>query len=87
MKLEDMGILDPNLVEAWQKIRNTRAHGGFSGADNLFENNERNLTVLQLLYNLVFLIIGYTGSYTDYSDSEKHKQFDKALPTRATKPS
>lgn len=87
MTLVEMKLVDVELVKAWQGIRNSRAHGAFSGAENLIENNERNLAVLQLLYNLVFLIIGYTGSYTDYSDSEKHKQFDKVLPTRTTKPS
>lgn len=85
--LVDMGMIDAELVKTWDKIRNSRAHGTFSGADNLLENYDLNLSVLQLLYHLVFLIIGYTGSYTDYSDSEKQKQFDKALPALAAKPS
>jgi hypothetical protein len=53
---------------AWQKIRNTLAHGAEvfnQDKYDIYHNSIKQLYVL--LYQLFFLIVGYQGEYTDYN--------------------
>jgi len=76
-------LIDKQLKKAWDTLRNPRAHGTFLGSERMLEMSDLNDKVLQLLYHLVFLAIGYTGSYIDYADHpylQNRKIFDKLLP-------
>jgi hypothetical protein len=74
------GLIREELVRAWETTRNAAAHG--AGVDpEKIERAYRAFQATQALFNeLVFLIIGYTGQYTDYSGvGWQIRNFDKTL--------
>jgi hypothetical protein len=65
-RLEMTGIVSKSGVEAWTKLRNSIAHGDwkrFEDMQNLIDHINR---VRVLFFQLIFGIIGYKGSQTDY---------------------
>ncbi len=63
-------LIDVSLKEAWKKLRNPSAHGDIVNLTNDLQLNrhiDKSGAVLVLFYQLVFLLIGYTGQYTDYA--------------------
>jgi hypothetical protein len=64
--LRDGSLIDKDLVKTYGILRNKTAHGASdNGADiQIFFNQTH--AALVLFYQLVFLIIKYTGEYTDY---------------------
>jgi hypothetical protein len=78
--LSDNGYLDKELIDTYEGLRNKSAHGAqVSGADiqNYFNQIS---AILVLFYQLIFLIIGYTGDYTDYGTYEyPTNQFNSKL--------
>jgi hypothetical protein len=60
-------LIEPRLVKAWGKLRNKAAHGTIIDRSE-FEKYVRLCDCnIVLFYQLLFLTIGYSGSYTDYS--------------------
>lgn len=68
-RLVDQGFLTKCHVVAWEKLRNAMAHGAGLGDDaDKFQNGfNRHVACMGLFYCLVFALIGYRGSYVDYS--------------------
>lgn len=67
-KLGKNGLIAKELIDAWDAVRNKAAHGKLSiNDDNFQEYYDYYNKMIVLFYHLVFLIIGYTGEYTDYS--------------------
>ncbi len=73
-KLAEAGIITQSHIDAWQRLRHKLAHGTTSTSEPIQRLIDLTNTVLGLFYLLVFHIIGYTGSYIDYST--------KGWPTR-----
>lgn len=67
-KLVDKGLVDKSLKKAWKEIRNKAAHGYILKPGELNKNLKFCNQVTVLFHHLVFLIIGYRGKYTDYSE-------------------
>ena len=65
--LKDKNLLDPRLVEEYDKLRNSSAHGELADSSKFQLHMDRCAAVLVLFYQIVFLVIGYRGPYTDYS--------------------
>ena len=65
-KLRDNGIIDKQLIKVYGNLRNKAAHGvNDTGAD--LQNYSNEISAVLVLFNqLVFLLIGYNGEYTDY---------------------
>ncbi len=64
--LSDGAIADTGL-KAWKKLRNAAAHGDWSSRrSNYQEWIEQIGAVRTLFHQLIFRLIGYTGTYTDY---------------------
>ncbi|MTJ55795.1 hypothetical protein FJR38_25580 [Anabaena sp. UHCC 0253] len=66
--LVEQGLLNQNLVEAWKKVRNQTAHGDVVKPTEIDKYLKLCNKVTVLFNHLVFLAIGYTGNYTDYSE-------------------
>ena len=63
-------LIDLRLIESWTKLRNASAHGdlvNFTDRAKLNRHIDKCNAVLVLFYQLVFLLIGYAGQYTDYA--------------------
>jgi len=65
--LKDKNLLDSRLVEEYDKLRNSSAHGELADSSKFQEHLDRCYAVLVLFYHILFLVIGYSGPYTDYS--------------------
>lgn len=65
--LKDKGFIDKELIESWKNLRDSSAHADSFESVDLQNYLNRCNSVLVLFYHLVFLAIGYTGEYTDYS--------------------
>jgi len=66
-KLHSLGLIEDDLVKSWWEVRNKAAHGYYECTKIqkcLYHKN----SMTELLYKLIFLIIGYTGKYTKYSE-------------------
>lgn len=79
-QLRNRQLLDPTLVRTYLKLRNKSAHGvGIDWAKVQSYLNQCG-AVLVLFYQLIFLRIGYTGSYTDYgTNGYPLKKFEVTL--------
>ena len=70
-ELYKKGLIEKKLSKAWENLRHPSVH-----AENIkLENNQQiqeiinQCAAVKVLFNqLVFLAIGYTGRYTDYSE-------------------
>jgi len=85
-ELVEEGLIAPELLSAWEDTRHPAAHAGFisasSSPDYATQLISLCLKVNQLFNNLVFLAIGYTGKYTDYSvRGWPLKDFERAIHT------
>jgi hypothetical protein len=58
--------LDPGLLKAWNKARNTSAHGKFIDLSKFPQAVERRNKVLYLCHAIVLAFIGYSGPHTRY---------------------
>lgn len=66
--LAKIGAIDEKDIVSWKFLRNPSAHGSFEvDADKLQELLDHIYRLITLIYKLVFLKIGYTGKYSDYS--------------------
>ncbi len=61
------GIIRPELVKAWTGMRNSAVHASGLGPVEIKLVYKQYQTALTLLNELVMLLIGYRGPYTDYS--------------------
>jgi hypothetical protein len=66
-QLVDKGAISTVHVEAWKSLRNASAHADASDGDWIVPTVRKSSVVLALYYQLVFMLIGYRGPYTDYS--------------------
>lgn len=66
--LQDAGAITREMVEAWGKLRNATAHAAIHEKENAVQVlwGQCN-TVYTLLNILVFITVGYTGKYQDFS--------------------
>jgi len=83
--MADGGLIERRLIKAWEELRNKAAHGTiidpteFEKYVRLCDSN------LVLFYQLLFLAIGYSGAYTDYSSiGYPNKSFKRVLPAIST---
>jgi|GEM_PF-871979 len=78
--LRASGVIENELVNSWNELRNPSAHGELVEEKDLQMYMDRCASALVLFYHLVFLTIGYTGNYTDYSsEGYPMKTFDKRI--------
>lgn len=64
--LRDMGLIDEALIKIYGILRNKSAHGTKSSGGDV-QNYYNQVSALQVLFfQLVFLVIEYSGEYTDY---------------------
>lgn len=66
-KLVEKGAVSAEHVAAWIALRNATAHADASEGDWIVPTIQKSAVVLALYYQLVFMLIGYRGPYTDYS--------------------
>jgi hypothetical protein len=67
LAVQKAGVIRPELVRAWEKTRHPSVHAdGFdkTAIDKIYRNYQSALT---LFNELVFLVVGYTGQYSDFS--------------------
>ena len=73
-------VIENKLVNSWNELRNPSTHGELVEEKELQIYLDRCASVLVLFYHLIFLAIGYTGNYTDYSSyGYPIKTFDKRI--------
>lgn len=78
--MSKQGLISEDLIKAWKNLRNPAAHP--NRKKSLQIDKYKNLIdkTLTLFHQLLFLQIGYTGMYTDYSaEGWIKKKFDKEL--------
>jgi hypothetical protein len=79
-ELKNQGLIEQRLISSWRKLRHSSVHADELNFEELQKYLDRCKTVLVLFYQLIFLAIGYTGKYTDYSTySFPIKNFDKKM--------
>jgi hypothetical protein len=66
--LVKQGALPAEHLDAWKALRHASAHAAAPEGDWVLPTIEKSAIVLALYYRLVFLLIGYQGPYTDYSE-------------------
>ncbi len=64
--LASRGVVGEQVVRSWSAVRNPLAHGSIPQWE-VQEALDHLHAVVTLFYQLVFNVIGYTGTYTDYS--------------------
>ena len=64
--LRDRGLIESELVSTYDRLRNKSAHGDRVDWAKVQDYINECASVLVLFYHLIFLLIGYTGEYTDY---------------------
>ena len=73
-------VIEHKLVNSWNELRNPSSHGELVEEKELQMYLDRCASVLVLFYHLIFLAIGYTGNYTDYSSyGYPMKTFNKGI--------
>jgi len=78
--LRASGVIENKLVNSWSELRNPSAHGELVEEKDLQMYLDRCASALVLFYHLIFLTIGYTGNYTDYSShGYPMKTFNKGI--------
>jgi hypothetical protein len=69
-RLVQSGRIDQDHIGIWSKLRNPSVHAGGNIGDNTTERQkwlDDIGAVTVLMYQITFYLIGYTESYTDYS--------------------
>jgi hypothetical protein len=74
--LSEERLICKRHIKAWEKLRNSSAHAADFEDAQLQEFLDKLHAVYVLFYQLIFLSIGYSGEYVDYSDQFKSKRFD-----------
>ncbi|MBM3702086.1 MAG: hypothetical protein FJW63_03685 [Actinobacteria bacterium] len=66
IQLKERGVINEEHIKAWERLRHTVTHGDI---DSINFNDRCNLcsVVSQLMYLLVFDLVGYKGIFTDYT--------------------
>lgn len=78
--LVDVGLIRKELMDCWASIRNLTVHASDIDPAEISELYSRYQSALTLFNELVILIIGYTGQYTDYSALGcPRRNFDKTF--------
>ncbi len=67
LALQKAGVIREELIRAWEDIRNASVHAEILDKTAIAKIYHKYQCVLTLLNELVFLVVGYTGQYTDYS--------------------
>lgn len=67
-EISSKGIISKNLPDKWKKLRNSELH--FNSKTNLEKLINGCDSLLSLYYQLIYLIIGYEGLFTDYSKND-----------------
>jgi hypothetical protein len=69
IRMREQGAISNEHIKAWEKMRNTGAHGGLLGDSDveLQKHLNRYFLVLDLFYRLMFVAVGYRGPHIDYS--------------------
>lgn len=65
--LVESGKIRDSLTKTWGQLRNTYAHADSRNPEEIAKLLKDCQTVRTLFNELVFIVIGYKGSYTDYS--------------------
>jgi hypothetical protein len=74
-------LLRDDLANTWSKLRNSQAHANIQSKENIDKLFCDCGKVRTLFNELVFLVIGYNGYYTDYSEiGYPIKMAEKSLP-------
>jgi hypothetical protein len=73
--LSNEGLICERHVKAWEKLRNSTAHADELEEEKLQKFLNRLYSAYVLFHQLIFLTIGYTGTYTDYSGRFGEKEF------------
>jgi len=77
----DKGLIDREPVKIYGGLRNKSAHGAKSSDGDVQNYFNQISAVLVMFYQLIFLIIKYSGEYTDYGTyGYPTKQFNAKLP-------
>jgi hypothetical protein len=80
LALQKAGVARQELVKAWEATRNPAVHADpldHSGIEELYRNYQSALT---LFNELIFLVVGYSGQYTDYSVAGwPLREFEKSM--------
>ena len=79
--LRATGILDDKLIDSWESLRNPSTNGDVADWRDLQRYLDKCASMLVLFYQLIFLVIKYTGKFTNYScEGYPTELFDKRLP-------
>ena len=69
-RLKDDGYISESAFSTWKQIRPKLAHGNCFFDTKEYDKYHDSIKLLYLLmYQLLFLVLGYEGTYTDYSNS------------------
>lgn len=66
-ELVDIGLLQKKRVKAWKAARNSAAHGYVIERHKITEHLRRYNEITVLFFQLVFIVIEYKGSFSDYA--------------------
>ncbi|MBL4849379.1 MAG: hypothetical protein JKY65_27950 [Planctomycetes bacterium] len=67
--LRDLGVFTEKEIKAWNKLRNSLAHGAYgTSPERVHKVFRRLLHVTNMTNKLILLVIGYRGPYRDYSE-------------------
>lgn len=66
-KLQKNGIIQADEIKAWDKLRNPAVHPNKNKPKEINEYKDQIDRATVLLYKLIFLKIGYTGKFQNYS--------------------
>lgn len=67
LELYKRGLIDKSLIEAWNKIRHSSVHADNPDYTDFQKFLNKRGSLIVLYYQLIFLSVGYTGEYCDYS--------------------
>lgn len=83
-ELARLGLIEVEAQSVWSKLRDASAHAVMLNPEKIERQLERCHVVRNLLNQLIFLVIGYQGVYTDYSTpSWPIREFGHRLPQQA----
>ncbi len=79
-ELKNRCLIEEKLIKRWKKLRNTFVHGHELDYQDIQKYLDLHKSVLVLFYHLIFLAVGYTGNFTDYSEYRfPLKPFEKEM--------
>ena len=79
-ELNEKGLIDRKFIDCWINLRNSFVHADEPDYDDIQKYLDLHKSVLVLFYQLIFLAVGYTGNFTDYSKyGFPLKPFDKKM--------